>query len=143
MALMVMMTQSTGLDNVRRRSDLPSRDSLIMPRRCLSRDGVWREGRAVTDSIAVSEDSVLPLCLHNKLVTSPHLITDCKTHQRSAVSILRAAGSKGWAPVAPLDPLCSEGSRCTAPLSSPVTKEASPDLEQSGQQQHHQLVHPD
>ena len=70
---MVMMTQSTGLDNVRRRSDLPSRDSLIVPRRCLRRDGVWREGRAVADSIAVSEYSVLPLLLHNKLVTSPQL----------------------------------------------------------------------
>ena len=60
---MVMMTKSAGLDNVWRRSDLPSRNSLIVTSRCLSRDGVWREGRAVTDSIAVSEDSIVPLCL--------------------------------------------------------------------------------
>ena len=62
---MVMMTMSTGLDNVRRRSDLPSWDSVIVTSGRLCRDGVWREGRAVTDSIAVPEDSIVPLCLHN------------------------------------------------------------------------------
>ena len=72
---MVMMTRSTGLDDIRRRTDLASRDSIIVSGRCLSLDGVWREGRAVTDSIAVSEDSILPLCLqrHKMLVTlTPH-----------------------------------------------------------------------
>ena len=68
---MVMMTRSTGLDNVWRRPDLASRNSLIVPGSCLRCTRVWREGRAVTDSIAVSEDSVLPLCLHNTLLTSP------------------------------------------------------------------------
>ena len=67
----MVMTKSAGLDNVRRRSDFPSWDSVIVTSGCLSLDGVWREGRAVTDSIAVSEDSVLPLCLHNTLLTSP------------------------------------------------------------------------
>ena len=67
---MVMMTKSTGLDDVWRRPDLPSRNSLIVARRCLSRDGLWREGGAVADSVAVPEHSVLPLCLQNSLVSS-------------------------------------------------------------------------
>ena len=84
----MVMTKSAGLDNVRRRSDLPSRDSFIGTSSCLSLDGVWREGRAVTDSIAVSEDSIVPLCLH-KISWIPGLVsTDCSTHQRSAVSVL-------------------------------------------------------
>ena len=83
---MEMMTSSTGLDNVRRRSDLPSWDSVIVTSGRLSSDGVWREGRAVTDSIAVSEDSIVPLCLHK--LTGHQVLTYGKTHQWSAVSVL-------------------------------------------------------
>ena len=74
MAVMVMMTSSTGLDDIRRRSNLASRNSIIVTGRCLSRDGVWRERRAITDSIAVSEDSILPLCLERHkmmLISTP------------------------------------------------------------------------
>lgn len=83
---MEMMTSSTGLDNVRRRSDFSSWDSLIVTSGCLSRDGVWREGRAVTDSIAVSEDSIVPFCLQK--LTGHQVLTYGKTHQWSAVSVL-------------------------------------------------------
>ena len=47
----------------------------------------------------------------------------CPSHQRSAVSILCAAGGKAWAAPAPLDIGGSEGGRGTAALTLPRPQE--------------------
>ena len=85
--MIMMMCISIVLDDLRRRTDLSCRDSMVGRCCLLSSHDVRGQRSPIADSITVPEQTVLPL------------------GQRSAVAKLRAAGSEGWAAVGPLDPL--------------------------------------
>ena len=91
MIMMIMMvkimTMTSVLDDLRRRTDLPCRNSMVGRCSLLCNHNLRGQRSPIADPVAVPEHSVLPL------------------GQRSAVSVLRAAGSEGRAAVGPLDPL--------------------------------------
>ena len=59
--LVNMMMMNTGLDYIRRRTNLPSWNSRIVTGSCLSCDSLRGQWCPIADAVAVSEESVLPL----------------------------------------------------------------------------------
>ena len=97
---MFTMINVLSLDGLWWRADIAGRLAVVGPDSLLCRQYLGVEGSPITDAVAVSELSVLPL------------------GQRAAVAKLRAAGSKLRTSVAPLYPFSSEWSSGAAPLTS-------------------------
>ena len=117
---MFTMINVLSLDGLWWRADIAGRFAVVGPDSLLCRQYLGVEGSPITDAVAVSELSVLPL------------------GQRAAVAKLRAAGSEGWTAAWPLDVVSSEGRSGAAPFSLPRTQQTSGSRTEEGDQQHHQ-----
>ena len=118
--MMFTMINVLSLDGLWWRADIAGRLAVVGPDSLLCRQYLGVEGSPITDAVAVSELSVLPL------------------GQRAAVAKLRAAGSEGWTAARPVDVVSSEGRGGAAPLPLPRPQQAPGAALEAHQQQEHQ-----
>ena len=103
---------------------------------CLVFEDIRRKGSSITDSIAVSEMSVVPLLLtwwckvHMMLMI---IRNSHHTHPRSTVTKLRAAGCVVGAALGPVNMDCPEGVGGTAAHALPCAQQVAGARGQEGQ----------